>query len=196
MPTTNETNGSNDGSSAILARLDDDGFDASAFVQELTQKSLLKDILRTEGQLIYEIRNLDGERKSLVYDNYGSLITAVGTLGEIQRGLNGGLGREWEGMRGRMGVLEGMGRELSRGDAGGRSEAGEVRKREKRKREVVRWVLSSEERLSGIIDRKEREMEWAKVKMVLDRWEDVKGVEEVRVRCQAVMERHEVGEDG
>lgn len=195
VPTTNEAGGSND-RSLLLARLDDDDFNAYAFVQELTQKSSLKDILRTEGQLIYEIRNLDGERKSLVYDNYGSLITAVGTLGEIQRSLDGGLGREWEGMRGRMGVLEGMGKELSGVDAAKGGEDRETRKRERRKREVVRWVLESEERLQKIDIREAKEMEWAKVKMVLDQWEDVRGVKEVRARCQAVMERPEMGEDG
>jgi vacuolar protein sorting-associated protein 51 len=67
------------GTSPLLAQLDDPSFQPAPFITKLLATASLRDILRTESALVSEVRNLDGERKALVYDNYSKLIKAVGT---------------------------------------------------------------------------------------------------------------------
>jgi hypothetical protein len=54
----------------------------------------------------------------------------------------------------------------------------------------VRWVLSAPERLKGLKERgKEEEMgkEWDEVRGLLEKWDGVKGVDEVRRKCEEVV---------
>ncbi|RMZ82288.1 hypothetical protein DV738_g1872, partial [Chaetothyriales sp. CBS 135597] len=74
-------------SGPLLAKLDDPSFDADKFVASLLASGSLQEILRTEAVLVSEIRNLDGECKALVYNNYNKLIKAVGTIGDMQKGM-------------------------------------------------------------------------------------------------------------
>ncbi|RMD41558.1 hypothetical protein DV735_g3566, partial [Chaetothyriales sp. CBS 134920] len=60
----------------LLAKLDDPSFEADEFVSSLLASGSLQEILRTEAVLVSEVRNLDGECKALVYDNYSKLIKA------------------------------------------------------------------------------------------------------------------------
>ena len=43
----------------------------------------LQALVRMENDLVQEIRNLDGERKSLVYDNYNKLVAATETIRKV-----------------------------------------------------------------------------------------------------------------
>jgi hypothetical protein len=68
-----------------LDALDREGFDAGAYVRNLLEKDSLKALLRTENELVAEVRGLDGERKALVYDNYSKLISATDTIKKVRR---------------------------------------------------------------------------------------------------------------
>lgn len=67
-----------------LDALDREGFDAGAYVRNLLEKDSLKALLRTENELVAEVRGLDGERKALVYDNYSKLISATDTIKKVR----------------------------------------------------------------------------------------------------------------
>lgn len=134
-----------------------------------------------------------------MYDNYSKLIKAVGTIGDMQRGMQ--RGRQGDGgldgveaLSGRISGLEESVRAL--GTEGRRAEDGE-RKRRRREKEVVKGVLEAPGRIETLIAegrREEAEMEWARMKRWLDSWEGVEGVEEVRRGCQEIMRR--TPEDG
>lgn len=189
-------------------QLDNTEFDAQAYINDLLAKSSLKDILKVEATLVSEIRNLDGERKALVYDNYSKLIKAVGTIGEMQRGMNddatGGL-KDVKDLESKIGGLRGSVGEIASQREGRASEEARRRRREAkegvRKRQVVRWVLEAPdrfERLLGEGKRKEAGKEWDVVSSYLEKWTGVRGVEDVKKRCEEVMLRdgdeNELGE--
>ncbi|RMZ85334.1 hypothetical protein DV737_g783, partial [Chaetothyriales sp. CBS 132003] len=175
----------------LLAKLDDPSFEADKFVPSLLASGSLQDILRTEAVLVSEIRNLDGECKALVYDNYSKLIKAVGTIGDMQRGK----------LEGKLQGLEAIARELNptvrAGEGDGRREA-EERRKTRKQRELVRWVLAAPTRLESLCKadkREDAELEWAKVKQLLDRWGNVKGVEGMRTACAAAMKKTDQGSE-
>ncbi|CAK7266312.1 hypothetical protein SEPCBS119000_001961 [Sporothrix epigloea] len=60
--------------------MDAPNFDGDAHVQQMLQESSLEELLRTYTRVLSEIRALDAEKKSLVYDNYSRLITATETI--------------------------------------------------------------------------------------------------------------------
>jgi len=92
--------------------IDRDGFDADGYVKGLLEKEGLKGLLKVENGLIngecpeitiimrgftnlfgtspdcwniaLDIKGFDGERKSLVYDNYNKLITATDTIRNVR----------------------------------------------------------------------------------------------------------------
>jgi vacuolar protein sorting-associated protein 51 len=63
--------------------LDRDPFNGKDFVDKLARENGLHALVRMENDLVQEIRNLDGERKSLVYDNYNKLIAATETIRKV-----------------------------------------------------------------------------------------------------------------
>jgi vacuolar protein sorting-associated protein 51 len=183
-----------DGTSPLLAQLDAEDFKAEAYIAQLLSSASLRDVLRTESALVSEIRTLDGERKALVYDNYSKLIKAVGTIGDMQRGMqkgrtgDGGLDGV-EALRGRMAGLEESVRSL--GSEGTRMED-EEKTEMRRERGVVKKVLEAPARIEELVrsgKREEAEMEWARTKRWLDAWYSVKGVDEVRTKCQEIITR-------
>jgi vacuolar protein sorting-associated protein 51 len=175
-------------SSSLLAALSSPSFAPEAFTSTLLASSPLKTILQTESALISEIRNLDGERKALVYDNYSKLIRAVETIGEMRRSMEEGTVGDVKEVEGRVGGIVGVVATLGgRGDVDVRRKG---EKEEKDRREVVRWVVEAPQRWSGVIgDGREAEAieEWRVVKKILGKWEGMRGVDEVRKSCEEVM---------
>ncbi|KAL3482451.1 Vps51/Vps67-domain-containing protein [Aspergillus californicus] len=183
--------------------LDNPDFDAQLYVNNLLATSSLSTILKAENTLVSDIRTLDGERKALVYDNYSKLIRAVETIGKMRQSMDergapltmtktlgpaiafvaetaGGLIKEGEELRQRM-------REASDNAA----EAGEGKAAEK---ETVRWVLGVPQRLEKLVadgKREEAEKDWEEVRKLLEKWQGVKGVAEVREACEKVMEKED-----
>lgn len=190
--------------SSITAPLDTPTFNAEDYISHLLATSTLRDILKVEATLVSEIRNLDGERKALVYDNYSKLIKAVGTIGEMQRGMNdgsaGGL-REVGELEGRIGGLREGVRDLvgeeHDNDAKKKRERRRGARRLGRKKDVVKWVLDAPNRLGEMVDegrREEAEKEWKTVQGYLEKWQGVAGVEEVKKRCEEAMATSDEGE--
>ncbi|EXJ73430.1 uncharacterized protein A1O5_03190 [Cladophialophora psammophila CBS 110553] len=197
--------------SSLTAHLDDPTFDTETFVSELLKTASLRDILKTESALVSEIRTLDGERKALVYDNYSKLIKAVGTIAEMQKGMHKDkeqdvrssvLGRQkGEQTPGLDGVawlgdkLDGLlkvVKELSPDGGGGERATQLTEARRKRtQKEIVRWALDAPVRMQQMIDqgqKEDAEREYSSVTEVLDKWNGVDGVEELRRKCTKVMQ--------
>ncbi|KAI9927712.1 hypothetical protein ASPWEDRAFT_29113 [Aspergillus wentii DTO 134E9] len=190
-------------SSAVTAgtELDNPDFDAQRYVNHLLETSTLSTVLKAENTLVGDIRTLDSERKALVYDNYSKLIRAVETIGKMRRSMDergapltmtktlgpsiafvaetaGGLIQEGEDQRRRM-------RE---------AKANEETERKKAEKETVRWVLGAPERLQRLIDEKKREdaeKDWSEIQGLLEKWDGVKGVSEIREACKKIMEEKE-----
>jgi hypothetical protein len=160
------------------SEFDKPDFSPSSYVQHLLATEGLEGVLRVEAGLLSDIRSLDGEKKALVYDNYSKLIKATDTIRCMREKMDpmmpgtstlgpaiGHIAESAAGLR------RGLRRE---GAGGGRREE---------QREVVRWVLGAPERLRGMEDEEPRREEWGKVRNVLERWGNVKGVEDVRQKC-------------
>ncbi|GAA5871929.1 hypothetical protein JCM3774_000731 [Rhodotorula dairenensis] len=59
-------------------------FDADAYFHSLASTASLPDLLRRENELLNEIRELDGERQSLVYNHHHELIDASDTIRKLK----------------------------------------------------------------------------------------------------------------
>ncbi|EFX00807.1 hypothetical protein CMQ_1888 [Grosmannia clavigera kw1407] len=68
--------------------MDRPDFDAVAFVRNTLQAGGLEDLLRTYTRVLSEMRALDAEKKSLVYDNYSRLITATETIRKMRANMD------------------------------------------------------------------------------------------------------------
>lgn len=55
---------------------------------------------------------------------------------------------------------------------------------------TVRWVLGTPRRLRDLVDQEQEEeaiKEWEEVSKILDKWENVAGVEEIRAACESIL---------
>lgn len=191
----------------MTAQLDAQDFDAQAYIAHLLSTSSLRDILKVEATLVSEIRNLDGERKALVYDNYSRLIKAVGTIGQMQRSMNaksGGLSEVSE-LEGRMKKLGDLANSLGSpglSDANTREHRRKSREeaiQQRKKSDLVKRVLAAPTTLRSLLDEdkdEEAEAEWTIVRKCLDAWTGVKGVAEIKSQCEAIMNASSDEEDG
>ncbi|GAA6058678.1 hypothetical protein JCM10212_003366 [Sporobolomyces blumeae] len=59
-------------------------FNPDAYFQSLVSSASLPDLLRKESELVNEIRELDGERQSLVYNHHHELIEASDTIRKMK----------------------------------------------------------------------------------------------------------------
>ncbi|CEQ38792.1 SPOSA6832_00256, partial [Sporobolomyces salmonicolor] len=59
-------------------------FNPEAYFQSLTSTASLPDLLKRENELLNEIRELDGERQSLVYNHHHELIEASDTIRKMK----------------------------------------------------------------------------------------------------------------
>jgi vacuolar protein sorting-associated protein 51 len=80
--------------SSSTSELDKADFDGKDYVDKLVRERNLSTLMLMENELVQglspttlrlteDIRNLDGERKSLVYDNYNKLIAATETIRKV-----------------------------------------------------------------------------------------------------------------
>lgn len=72
-------------SSASTSELDLDSpyFDPQACFEKLVRDSSLQNTLATANRLMAEVRELDGERQSLVYNHHHELVEASVTIGKV-----------------------------------------------------------------------------------------------------------------
>lgn len=62
----------------------------------------------------------------------------------------------------------------------------DVKSDKEKQRETVRWVLQTPKRMRALLEAGQKEQatkEWEEVSRLLDKWEKVTGVEEVRQEC-------------
>jgi vacuolar protein sorting-associated protein 51 len=189
--------------SLSLSQLDQADFNADSYVQDLLSTSSLKTVLKAESSLVSEVRNLDGERKALVYDNYSMLITATETIGTMRKSMddeNGGGGglksinRIGPAVDDVVRSAAGLSKRNSKSDdGGGQQQQRQQRRQDLSKQDTVRWVLDTPARLRRTLasgKRPEAEQDWDEIRSLLvGKWKDVRGVAELRDACQEVMAR-------
>ncbi|KAI9801650.1 MAG: hypothetical protein M1833_002332 [Piccolia ochrophora] len=187
------------------SELDEQGFDAEGYVRRVLEREGLEGVLRVEGGLVgdwwredwadgfggAEIRALDGERKALVYDNYSKLITATDTIRKMRTSLEP-LTPATATLSPAIAHIAELSSSLStslsmpQGAPRSGDDASQVTaqvEKARLQRQGVRYVLDAPSRIRRLVSdgrREEAEAEWAKVTTLLDRWEGVSGVEEVR----------------
>ncbi|KAM7543247.1 hypothetical protein Aperf_G00000006090 [Anoplocephala perfoliata] len=62
------------------ANIDSSGFDPKSYMNDLLLKSDLNDLVAKETEICEQIRSLDSEMQTLVYDNYNKFINATHTI--------------------------------------------------------------------------------------------------------------------
>lgn len=175
------------------SELDRPDFDAQAYVQSLLAREGLEGVLRVEAGLIGEVRSLDGEKKALVYDNYSKLIAATDTIRSMREKmdpttpttstLTPAIGHIAETAVSLSGQLK-----ASRGRSG---TVGVDDRKKKTQQATVQWVLAAPSRLESLVEegnRDEAEKEWQDVERLLEKWDGVRGVDDVRKGCLAALE--------
>jgi hypothetical protein len=210
-----------------LTELDTADFNAEAFVDSILAKEGLQGVLKVEADLISrecgfgmrvpladhitEIRNLDSDRKSLVYDNYSKLLSATSTIRRMRGNMDPltpathtlgpaishiseiatSLSSSMQGVQAKP---EGLGISVRVEEDHDDKEAEAERQRQK---DTVRWVLDTPRRLQELIDQEqdeEAEQDWEQVSKILAQWKNVAGVAELREECENIM-KEEDGSD-
>ncbi|KAJ1729994.1 hypothetical protein LPJ61_003250, partial [Coemansia biformis] len=78
--------GSSSSSSSNSKALDIDGsgFDSKTYLKNMLSKEGVAGLLRVDNQLVGEMRQIDGDMKTMVYENYSKFISAAETIRRIQ----------------------------------------------------------------------------------------------------------------
>lgn len=153
-------------------------------MQELLTSSDAETLLRTLNSITISSLGLEGDKKALVYDNYTTLLSATKTISKMRENVDpmAPVTTTLEPAVGHIvDVAVGISESRKGGGKGGRKEGD---------RDVVRWVLGAPERLRGLKEEgksAEMEKQWEEVRTLLEKWEGVKGVEEVRRKCEEVV---------
>ncbi|ORY12050.1 Vps51/Vps67-domain-containing protein [Clohesyomyces aquaticus] len=188
-----------------LAELDKEGFEAETFVNNILATQGLSGVLKVEADLVSQIRNLDSDRKSLVYDNYSKLLSATSTIRRMRTNmdplaptthtLSPAISHIAEtaaslssGMQSLQQRPKGLGIDV-RVEAA--DEELDAAKKRRNQRDTVRWVLDTPRRLTSFIENEgteSAEKEWEEVSKILEKWKGVAGVEELRQQCEAVLD--------
>jgi hypothetical protein len=73
-----------DQSAAHALDLDSASFKPKVYMKHLLTSETLPELLKTDSELIKEIKHLDNNMKTLVYDNYSKFITAASTIRKMK----------------------------------------------------------------------------------------------------------------
>jgi hypothetical protein len=151
-----------------------------------------------------EIRNLDSDRKSLVYDNYSKLLAATSTIRRM-RGNMDPLAPTTHTLGPAISHIADIATSLSSPAPGAqtkpeglgisvRVEEDTVEKEnadhKQKQRDTVRWVLGTPRRLRDLIDQdrdEEADQDWEEVSKILNQWKGVAGVQALREECEDIM---------
>ena len=179
------------------SELDASGFDAESYVRNMLATQNLEGALKIESELIGEIKSLDGEKKALVYDNYSKLIKATDTIRSMRDNM-GPLTPTTSSLSPAIAHIAEVAKALAIAPqerngqpnrAGDEEQKKELEKR-RRQKEIVRWVLNAPERLRTLVEQGkmgEAENDWNEIRTLLEKWQGVSGVEEVKAKCEEVM---------
>ncbi|KAJ2003613.1 hypothetical protein GGI04_002907, partial [Coemansia thaxteri] len=71
----------------VASPLDIDGqaFDARKYLKKLLVEEGVAGLLAKDNQLVSEVRQIDGDMKTMVYENYSKFISATETIGKMKR---------------------------------------------------------------------------------------------------------------
>lgn len=190
-----------------LTELDKPGFDAEAYVNNIMATSGLPGVLRVEADLVSQIRNLDSDRKSLVYDNYSKLLSATSTIRRMRTNmdplaptthtLSPAISHIAETAASLSTTMQALPKKPSAIDVRVQSEDDLLVVRRRHEKDTVRWVLDTPRRLQSLIDEDredEADKDWEEVTKILDRWQGINGVKELRTRCEEIMEEEDESE--
>lgn len=181
--------------------LDEEGFDADAYIKSVLANQSLEGVLKVEGGLINEIKGLDGERKALVYDNYSKLITATDTIRKMRANMDpltpttGTLGMAVGYIAETAATLASAGKSQADGQAKESDPEGleaekEESERKRMQRDTVSWVVTTPRRLGRLLDKGDKEealKDWDEVKGILGKWKAVQGADELKDECERIM---------
>ncbi|EPS45352.1 hypothetical protein H072_551 [Dactylellina haptotyla CBS 200.50] len=160
------------------SELDGSGFDARACVDRLVAAQGLRSLLRVENGLINDIRGFDGERKSLVYDNYNKLIAATDTIRSMRSNMEP-MTPTTTTLLPAISHIASLSSSLVENVHAHDPETGPeaiARDKLKKKQEAVRYIMDTPERLKVLVDtgRKEEAVkEWEVVKGYVQKWKGV-----------------------
>ncbi|KAL8851107.1 MAG: hypothetical protein Q9221_004003 [Calogaya cf. arnoldii] len=180
------------GPETTLSEFDTQGFDAEAYVRDVLARESLQGLLKIESGLINEIRALDGEKKALVYDNYSKLITATDTIRRMRTNMDP-LTPTTSTLTPAIAHIAETAASLAASLQDRNTEApeDEALVKKERQRQTVRWVLGAPSRLKGLIEgdqKEEAKKDWDEVQKLLEKWNEVQGVDEVRQQCLSIMD--------
>lgn len=154
---------------------------------------------------LVEIRNLDSDRKSLVYDNYSKLLAATSTIRRMRGNMDplapathtlgpaiAHIAETAASLSSSMQALpakpQGLGIDIQVEDEDDPCREAALQQKQK---DTVRWVLDTPRRLQELIDQEqdeEAEKEWEEVSKILEKWEGVAGVSELKQRCEMIIQ--------
>ncbi|WPG97973.1 Hypothetical protein R9X50_00075600 [Acrodontium crateriforme] len=167
------------------SELDQSSFDPEAYVKSLLAREGLEGVLKVEAGLISEVRNLDGEKKAMVYDNYSKLIAATDTIRSMRekmdpmtpttRTLGDDIGRI---------ALTASTLSKSAKQPFGQGTEKDLKKRQQQ--QTVKWALDTPRRLreqvaAGHVE--QANSDWQEIQSLLNEWREVKGVNGLREAC-------------
>ncbi|KXT04624.1 hypothetical protein AC579_8797 [Pseudocercospora musae] len=171
------------------SELDEPAFNVDSYIQHLLANEGLEGVLRVEAGLVSDIRNLDGEKKALVYDNYSKLIAATDTIRHMREKMDP-MTPTTHTLGPAIGHIADTAKDLTeelRKAHGGEAAALKAKEAQRRKQqETVRWLLHAPKRLESMVHSGNDEaakQEWQEVKSALDKLGEAKGVNAVREKC-------------
>ncbi|KAI5841354.1 Vps51/Vps67-domain-containing protein [Morchella snyderi] len=178
-----------------VGELDREGFEASTYAEKLLETAELKELLRVENELVNEIRGFDGERKALVYDNYSKLIMATDTIRKMRANMEP-LAPTTSTLGPAIAHIAQVSASLVQTIPVSPVALSSIEGREgsKRKKETVMWALGCPGRIEAAVkegNMEEAEREWGVLKVCLEKWDGVKGVEQLRAKALKALGKDE-----
>ncbi|KAJ8612794.1 hypothetical protein MRB53_037265 [Persea americana] len=174
------------------SELDREGFDAEKYVKDLLAKESLESILRTEASLVTDTRNLDGEKKALVYDNYSKLIAATETIRKMRTNMDP-LAPTTAELTPAISHIAETATSLAQRlrEQHGNAVAQERKQAEEAaKKRTVSWVLDAPTRLKTLVKdgrQAEADEEYKQVLQLLNKWQGVPDTDRVRKECEQAL---------
>jgi len=149
-------------------------------VDKLVKERNLSTLIMMENDLVQDIRNLDGERKSLVYDNYNKLIAATETIRKMRTHLDP-LDPNQSSLRPSIQRIAELSVSLNPIEDNHATNS---------LAEQVRWAIQSPERIRQLVrdgNRQQAEEDAERLKLVMKNWENVKDSQELLNQCKAAL---------
>ncbi|KAK6540328.1 hypothetical protein TWF694_009132 [Orbilia ellipsospora] len=187
--TLNDTNNATITNLLPASELDGADFNAGKCVERLLETQGLQTLLRVENGLVNDIRGLDGERKSLVYDNYNKLIAATDTIRSMRSNMEP-MSPTTTTLLPAISHIASLSASLVE-NVHAHDEASTAQGKLKRKQDGVRYILNTPDRLKVLIDggkREEAMREWGVVRGYVEKWKgDEEGVRKFLERGEGVL---------